>query len=1059
MTQARSDQRKIDNYWNRYDAAKKYDHLLMRDGYGMQASEINEIQSILEAKRRKLAAALFKDGDIISGASIVVDPVSGHVTALAGEIFLDGQLWDVDGAEFDIPVTGTVAVGVRLVSTTISENEDPSLRNPAIGHAAEGEPGAWRLKIEAFWGFDGDGGEGDFFPVYTVDDGVQRAKEAPPALDSFNQALARYDRDSTGTGTYAVSGLTVAAGADLEDGRQVYHLAEGRARVGGIGVELATSRRIIYPAAPDLRTIGMEIVDATAAAGTEDGQRVDFAHTPVQTVHSLRITVEETFQLVHGAYLGCMDDLPVTGVISIEEVKQADAVYDSGTDYVKKGDQIDWSPSGSEPAAGSTYSARVRYLKDIEPEALDLDGFTIKNAVPGTQVLFSYDQMLPRYDRMAMDSEGLITWFKGVASERNPVRPAVPTSLLPLATIYQDWRPGRTVATDSPRVMPFEDIAAIQTRLDYIWSEVARNRLETDISTREAGGRVGMFSDPLLDDTMRDQGIKQTGAVFDGDLTLPILDASSSLLSADIKTPQVRPYTLKTLIEQPCRTGEMQVNPYMAFDRLPALVDIVPAIDQWTETQTSWTSAITQSFTSGWGNRSRLVSSSTTTQLVSSSTSDLQFLREIPVKFEVSGFGPGEKLASATFDSVDLMGQIGAKTADQNGAFSGEFTIPGGIPAGSKLVEFKGQGGTLGSAVFVGQGTLTVQILRNVTTYNYSRYQYDPLAQTFVLDRQAMIGGIDLWFTKKKTQVRVQIRTVENGMPTRTVLAEAVLNPGDISIGTPTRALFPTPVILEGGADYAFIVLCDDPETSLSLATAGDFDIYQQKFVSAQPYAIGVLLSSSNASTWTSHQTQDLTFRLLEADFGDTTDRVIDLGSATLSAATDIILRSLSDIPTAACRCEYELSLPDGTSVTVADGQSMNLGKAVSGQVGVKARLSGDAASSAILYPGSQLLSGTCSETGDYYGRTIPATGATRAVLIYDANIPSGAGVKAQIQLDRGEWQDMTQSNAVRGDNGFVEFTMRADLSNVNEIKARFILTGTPAARPVVQSIRLSAMS
>lgn len=497
---------------------------------------------------------------------------------------------------------------------------------------------------------------------------------------------------------------------------------------------------------------------------------------------------------------------------------------------------------------------------------------------------------------------------------------------------------------------------------------------------------------------------------------------------------------------------------------MPALVELVPAIDQWTETQTQWTSAITRSFTSGWGNRTQLSSVSTSTQLVSSSTSNLQYLREIPVKFEISGFGPGEKLKSATFDSVDLMPQIGAKTADQNGALSGQFTIPAGIPAGSKLVQFEGQGGTMGSAVFVGQGTLTVQTLRNVTTYNYRRYQvveynYDPLAQTFSLDRQAMIGGIDLWFTKKKTQVRVQIRTVESGMPTNTILGQAVLNPSEISIGTPTRALFPTPVILEGGADYAFVVLCDDPETSLSLAEAGKFDVYQQKWVSSQAYAIGVLLSSSNAATWTPHQTQDLAFRILEADFGNADDRLIDLGTATVTGATDIILRSLSDIPTAACRCEYELALPDGSTVTVADGQPMNLGKAVTGQIGVKARLSGDSASSAILYPGSQILSGACSETGDYYGRTIPATGATRAVVIYDANILSGSSVKAQIQLDRGEWQDMTQSNAVRGDNGFVELTQRIDLANVNELKVRFVLAGTAAARPIVRNIRLSAMS
>ena len=68
---------KIDNYWNRYDEAKSYTELMYRDGYGAQASEQNEMQSIINARIAKLGRALFKDGDIIKGAQIVVDVVTG----------------------------------------------------------------------------------------------------------------------------------------------------------------------------------------------------------------------------------------------------------------------------------------------------------------------------------------------------------------------------------------------------------------------------------------------------------------------------------------------------------------------------------------------------------------------------------------------------------------------------------------------------------------------------------------------------------------------------------------------------------------------------------------------------------------------------------------------------------------------------------------------------------------------------------------------------------------------------------------------------------------------
>lgn len=656
---------KIDNYWNRFDEGKGYVELLYRDGYGAQGSEQNEMQSIINARIAKLARALFKDGDIINGAQIVVNPENGHVTATSGEVCLAGQIWSVPAAEFDIPVSGSVAVGVRLVESIISELEDPGLRNPAVGSRGEGEPGAWRRKIVAVWGYGTDGGEGTFYPVYTVDDGVQRAKGAPPSLDSFNMAIAKYDRDSTGTGTYVVSGLTVVAGEDLEDGRQVYHLGEGRARVGGTGVELNTSRRMIYDAQPDLRTVSMEIVDATEQSCMEGGQRIDVAHTPLKDVNSLRITVEEVVTVVHGAYSGAADDLPFTGVVSILEVRQLETTFEPTLDYVKKGDQVDWSPLGSEPAPGSSYQVRCRYIKDVLPEKQDLDGFSVSGAVAGTQIMYGYTQMLPRYDRLAIDHEGLATWFRGIASERNPQKPTVPESLLALATVYQDWRPGRTVSNDGVRVVPFDDIALMNQRIDYALQEIARQRLEADVNTRESGARVGVFVDPLWDDSMRDQGIEQTAAIIDGDLTLPVGNAASHGLPGDVADLTSRPFTVKVLLEQPYRTADMAVNPYMAFEPLPAKVALNPAIDQWTETQTTWTSAITRQFKastgtgggSGWAVLHH-TETSTTTQTVSSTTTQLEHLRQIDVAFELSGFGPGEVLARVTFDGVDVTDSV-----------------------------------------------------------------------------------------------------------------------------------------------------------------------------------------------------------------------------------------------------------------------------------------------------------------------------------------------------------------------------------------------------------------
>ncbi len=1026
-----------DSYYDNFDPRKNYEKLLYRDGYTLQGAELNEAQSAALARLKGVADALFKDGDIISDASIIVDKATGNVRANAGSIYLRGAVRAVAAAEFAIPTQGSVAVGVRLVENVVSELEDKSLYNPAIGSRGEGEPGAWRLRVDAMWGFDGDNGEGEFYPVYAVDDGELRAKEAPPTLDSFTQGIARYDRDSTGGGSYVVSGLTVLQAADDADGNQVYTVAEGRARVNGYGVELPTSRRLTYPAAPDLRTIDTEVHIADSASMSEGGQRLTLAHPPLWRVTGLRITTRKTVTLTHGSYSGCSDVLPDTAVVSIVECRQGDTVYAQGTDYKKTGDKIDWSPSGAEPATGSTYSATYDCVVGVEPKTQDADGFSVEGAVAGSNILISYEQALPRMDRLALTSEGQFQWIAGVASELNARAPDVPASLLPIATVMQTWRETRQVINDGVRVVPFSETETINRRIDYVLQEVSRQRLEADVFTRESGARAGLFVDPLLNDDMRDQGLEQSAAIIPldggGVLTLPVT-ATATALSADIATPTTAPWTPAVLLSQPLRTGSMRVNPYQAFDPLPAKVTLTPALDRWTETDTLWTSSVTQRFEQtiyapndprhGQG----LVSTSSNTQNLGSTTTTLEYLRQIDVAYAIEGFGAGEQLASATFDGVPL---AVTGTADANGALSGTFKIPAKVPAGAKPVNFTGKGGTRASAVFVGQGELTITTLRQVNTI--TTVWVDPLAQTVVLDRNVQLGGVDLWFTAcGGGDARMQIREVQNGVPTRAILAEADIPRASMSLnGGHTRVLLPAPLSLSANTEYAVVVLCDDAETALAVAELSKFDPNVQTWVTSQPYQVGTLLSSSNGSTWTAHQDKDLTFRLLEAVFSSPVASIAELGASTVTAATDLMLLALAETPTAQARVEYDLTLPGGEALTVAAGQPLRLGAAVSGAV---------------------------AESADYYSRSIPARGATKAVLVYDAAIPSGASVTAQIRKDDGEWEMLTADGTTNQGDGLVEYRFKSALNNVNEIKVQLTLTGTSTARPQVRNIRLMAV-
>jgi len=409
--------------------------------------------------------------------------------------------------------------------------------------------------------------------------------------------------------------------------------------------------------------------------------------------------------------------------------------------------------------------------------------------------------------------------------------------------------------------------------------------------------------------------------------------------------------------------------------------------------------------------------------------------------------------------------------ADSNGVVTGKFNIPAGVLAGNKEVVFTGAGGGEGVAIFSGQGTVERQTWQQQTTVTETRWQsppppeppprrtrIDPLAQTFVLTSAVHCSGIDLWFSVKPTTLTmVQLRETTVGFPNQRVIAEARLDPDDINIGgAHTRALFDLPVTLLSGNEYAIVVLCNDAIGALSIAELGKFDATAQRWITSQPYTVGVMLSSSNASTWTVHQDRDLAFRVLRANYSETS-KTIDLGVVSVTAATDLILMSYADRPASNTGVEYTLTLPDLSTVTVSDGQPVQLAAAITGDVGVTAHLVGGNSFSPVLWPGSQLVAGAVSLSDDYVTRAVPAGTGSTVKAIYEANIPGGANVEAYYKgIDGGDtWASLPVASTRNVDDGFVEFICSAASVDEDAVQIKLILTGTAAARPRVRDLRV----
>lgn len=1075
--------------YKRFNPAKNFESIDFLQDRVLQSAELNDMQAAMAYRLRTFCDVLMRDGDVVRDAQVIVDSVTGDVQAQAGAIYLQGAVRGVLPATFKVPVVGVITVGVYLRTSVVSELEEPSLLNPAKGSPAFQQPGALRTKMDPTWGHESDGQAGDFFPVYTIDNGFLRAKEAPPNLDGVARAIQQYDGDSTG-GLYIVDGLDVVMGADNEAGAQVYSVGEGRARVGGFPIRLQAGRRLIYDTAPDLLLIDSEPHQST----TIGAQRIDIGRPPMKGIPQVRITARRTVNVTHGGFAGAADPLPDATVIQIEQVKQGATVYKTdGSDYKLTAGQVDWSPAGAEPAPGSNYEVTYQYIANVVPTAVDGRGFTVAGAIAGTLVMVTYNQMQRRIDRLCITRQGTFEWLRGISSPWKPTAPVVPDDMLALASVFQTWDADRRVVSDAVKMVPMGQIVGERARLDSVILDQAELRLALNAQGLDSGIKKGIFADPFLSDAQRDAGLAQTAAIVRGALQLPIVPTVFQL-GANQPERIAPAHGYRVVLAQTMRTGSMLVNPYQAFDPVPAAVTLTPNVDRWTNVVTQWASPITERLFTGAGSQTNYAGSSSTSKVLSETSSALETLRPITVRFDLKGWGPGEAVGTVVFDGLTVPAQPlagGTLVANAAGELSGTFVVPANVPAGARVVEFLGPLKSKGSQTFFGQGTAILRTQQQVTTENWalsypapintggavfgpsgtgstptqissqcSKWLYDgyfdPLAQTFMLDSLTQCAGVDLRFTAKGGPVVVQIRETENGVPSQAVVIEQRVVADAIQLGADTRITW-APTLLQARREYALVVLCDDATTALAVAELGKQDP-TSGYVTSQPYQVGVLLSSSNASTWTPHQDRDMYFRILGAQYTEA-ERVIELGEVDLVAATDLMVMGFAERPSAAANLLFEVEFPAAMGsevVRLTDGQVIWLAAPYTGKVKLRARISGDTQLAAVLQNGIQLVAGTVQNTGTYISRTVAASADCRIKVVYEGDLPGGSAVTVHVQGTQAgaPWVLVPYLSASTSTAGVRQITHQLEHFNGGEgARIRLTLTGSTTARPQVRNL------
>lgn len=315
--------------------------------------------------------------------------------------------------------------------------------------------------------------------------------------------------------------------------------------------------------------------------------------------------------------------------------------------------------------------------------------------------------------------------------------------------------------------------------------------------------------------------------------------------------------------------------------------------------------------------RDKVTVTTTLTESHKSSTSNavvkeeiIPFMRSIAIRFSGGGLRPNTRVWPF-FNDVNVSqyctqnGKLrGAPlVTDGNGSISGTFQVPnnkthkfstgngtfvlsdGGenTPEGTETAPrttWAGSGFQSGGKVQTRQKTVV-----NTRTLSFKQrkkttiQRRDPIAQSFTTTNDVgdFVDSIDAYFKTKSRSIPItlEIRSVENGMPSEEVLTRVSLNPSSVKVSTngtvPTNFKLPHPLYLEGDREYCFVLLANTQAYTAFYSRLGRKNISTGYALAKQPHT-GVMFKSSNGSTWTPDQNADLTFGIHTCKFEETNE-------------------------------------------------------------------------------------------------------------------------------------------------------------------------------------------
>lgn len=289
-----------------------------------------------------------------------------------------------------------------------------------------------------------------------------------------------------------------------------------------------------------------------------------------------------------------------------------------------------------------------------------------------------------------------------------------------------------------------------------------------------------------------------------------------------------------------------------------------------------------------------------------------------------------------------------------------------------------------------------------------------------------------------------------NGDPTAVLDSQPIARAA-ITSGAWHQISWP-PLYVEADAALALVIEAGDTSTALGVAQIGRKDPDTGTYATAMSGELGTLFTA-NAGTKAEQTGTVLALQLLTASYPNAT-HTVDLGTVDLDGATDLAVVAAIVKPEAGADAHFIITTEDGQHV-VDNEQRIELLAAYTGTANVQAVLQRGTTMAPVLQPATVLITGSMSPSADYISGVMEMAGGTTLRVDFDALLPSGASVAVQYQpATGGAWQAVPYVENSGASAGFVTITHELAGISAPRIRLRLLLTGTPAARPLITNLR-----